>query len=133
MVMTQPIRVLIADDSARARDGLRALLVIWPEIEVVGEAINGEEAVRMVAEYQPDIVLMDLQMPVLDGMQATLRIKQRWPKVTVIALTMYGAEQAAALEAGADAFVVKGSAPTRLLNVMGVGSATAASEPPNGS
>lgn len=126
--MTQPIRVLIADDSSRARDGLRALLVIWPEVEVVGEAVNGEEAVRLVAECQPDVVLMDLQMPVLDGVQATLLIKQRWPAITVIALTMYGAEQAAALEAGVDAFVVKGSAPNRLLSVMGV--ATSASEPP---
>jgi DNA-binding NarL/FixJ family response regulator len=118
--MAQPIRVLIADDSARARDGLRALLVIWPEIDVIGEAPNGELAVRMAEELRPDVVLMDLQMPVLDGVQAIRVIKRRWPAMTVIALTMYTTEQDAALQAGADAFILKGSDPTRLLSLLGV-------------
>lgn len=118
--MAQPIRVLIADDSVRAREGLCALLVTWPEIAVVGEASDGREAVRLVAEQQPDIVLMDLQMPVLDGTQATREIKQQWPDVTVIALTVYATEQTAALAAGADAFVMKGSAPERLLHALGI-------------
>ena len=89
--MAQLIRVLIADDSARAREGLRALFSTWPEIMVVGEAADGQQAVQLVAECQPNVVLMDLHMPVLDGMQATQQIKQQWPTVTVIALTMgYG-------------------------------------------
>ena len=119
--MAQATRVLIADDSVRAREGLRALLTMRPEIEVVGEAANGQDAVRLVAECQPDIVLMDLHMPVLDGVQATQLIKQQWPAVTVIVLTMYTVEQAAALAAGADAFVIKGSTPERLLTALGVG------------
>jgi DNA-binding NarL/FixJ family response regulator len=118
--MAQPTRVLIADDSARARDGLRALLTIRPEIEVVGEATNGQDAVRLVAECRPDIVLMDLHMPVLDGIQATQLIKQQWPAVTIVVLTMYAVEQSAALAAGADAFLIKGSAPDRLLAALGV-------------
>ena len=118
--MAQPIRVLIADDSARTRQGLRVLFATWPEITVVGEAADGQEAMRLVAESQPDVVLMDLHMPVLDGVQATQLIKQQWPAVIVVALTMYAVEQSAALAAGADAFVIKGSAPERLLTAMGV-------------
>ena len=118
--MAQPTRVLIADDSAHARDGLRALLATWPEIAVVGEAANGQDAVRLVAEYRPDIVLMDLHMPVLDGVQATQLIKQQWPAVTVVVLTVYAVEQSAALAAGADAFLLKGGTPERLLGALGV-------------
>ena len=118
--MAQPTRVLIADDSARARDGLRALLATWPQITVVGEATDGQDAVRQVAECRPDVVLMDLHMPVLDGVQATQLIKQRWPSIIVIVLTMYSVEQPAALAAGADTFLIKGSAPERLLAALGV-------------
>jgi DNA-binding NarL/FixJ family response regulator len=118
--MSQPTRVLIADDSAHARNGLRALLATWPEIAVVGEAANGQDAVRLVAEYRPDIVLMDLHMPVLDGVQATQLIKQQWPAVTVVVLTVYAVEQSAALAAGADAFLLKGGTPERLLGALGV-------------
>lgn len=120
--MAQSRRVLITDDSARTREGLRALLATWPQITVVGEATNGQDALHLVAEVQPDIVLMDLQMPILDGVQATRLIKQRWPTIMVIALTMYPTEQNAALTAGADAFVIKGSSPDRLLAILGVGS-----------
>ena len=118
--MAQPTRVLIVDDSARARDGLRALLETWPEITIVGEAANGQEPMRLVAERLPDVVLMDLQMPVMDGVQATRLIKQQWPAITVVALTMYVAEQEAALAARADAFVLKGSPPERLLAALGL-------------
>ena len=118
--MAQPTRVLIADDSVRARDGLRALLTMRPELEVVGEAANGQDAVRLVAECRPDIVLMDLHMPVLDGIQATRLIKQQWPAVTVVVLTMYAVDQSAALAAGADAFLIKGNAPDRILAALGV-------------
>ena len=118
--MAQPTRVLIADDSLRARDGLRALLTMRPEIEVVGEASNGQDAVRLVAECRPDVVLMDLHMPVLDGIQATRLIKQQWPAVTVVVLTMYAVDQSAALAAGADAFLIKGNAPDRILAALGV-------------
>jgi DNA-binding NarL/FixJ family response regulator len=120
MVMVRPTRVLIVDDSAHAREGLRALLRTWPEFEIAGEAANGRDALRLVGECLPDVVLMDLQMPDLDGVQATRLIKQQWPTVTVIVLTMYATEQTAALAAGADAFVVKEGAPERLLAALGV-------------
>lgn len=118
--MTQPIRVLIADDSVRTREGLRALFAAWSEIIVIGEASTGQEAVELVGQRMPDIVLMDLSMAVMDGVQATRLIKRRWPAITVIVLTMYADQQKAAMAAGADAFVIKGSAPKGLLTAMGV-------------
>ncbi|HEX6291877.1 MAG TPA: response regulator transcription factor [Herpetosiphonaceae bacterium] len=118
--MAQPIRLLITDDSVRARHGLRALLSTSPEVEVVGEATNGEEAVCLVAEFHPDVVLMDVQMPLMDGVEATRRIKRLWPEVQVIVLTIYAEQQAAALTAGADSFVIKGGAPEQLLAALGV-------------
>lgn len=117
--MAQSIRVLIADDSARAREGLCALLTTWHAVEVVGEAANGQEAFDLIAERRPDIVLMDLQMPVMDGLQATRLIKDNWPEVIVIVLTMHATQQTAARAAGADDFVIKGSAPQRLLSALG--------------
>ncbi|HEX9370604.1 MAG TPA: response regulator transcription factor [Roseiflexaceae bacterium] len=118
--MTQPTRVLIADDSVRARDGLRAMLATWPAVEVVGEAANGQDAVRLVPECRPDVVLMDLRMPVLDGVQAIRLIKQQWPAVTVVALSIDAGAQADALAAGADTFVIKEGAPERLLTALGI-------------
>lgn len=105
-------------------DTAYALLATWPELLVVGEATNGQDALRQLALNRPDVVLMDLHMPVLDGIQTTRLLKQQWPDVTVIVLTMYGADERAALAAGADAFVAKGSAPERLLMALGVGVAS---------
>ena len=116
--MAQPVRVLIADDSARAREGLRALLATWPEIEVVGEVANGEEAVGFVEESRPDVTLLDIQMPVMDGLKATRLIKSRWPEVRVVALSMFPLHRAAALAAGADVFVNKGDSPEQLLAAL---------------
>jgi DNA-binding NarL/FixJ family response regulator len=118
--MTQPIRVLIADDSVHARGGLRRLLATWPGIAVVGEAVNGLEAVSLIAQQRPDVVLIDLHMPVLDGIAATRLIKARWPAITVVVLTLYAAEQSAAMAAGADIFLVKGGAPGQLLGALGL-------------
>ena len=101
-------RVLITDDRARSRSGMRALLELQPEIVVVGEAADGREAVRLVEELQPDVVLMDVKMPVLDGLEATRRIKEEWPEVRVVVLTIHPGYRAEALAAGADAFLIKG-------------------------
>ncbi len=106
--MDRCIRVLIADDYAHVRKGLRALLSTCPGVEVVGEAQDGREAVRGVEEYQPDVVLMDIEMPVWDGLKATRYIKVRCPDVRVIALTVRATSQDAALSAGADGFLLKG-------------------------
>ena len=116
--MAQATRVLIADDSVRTREGLRALLATKPEITVVGEAANGQEALHLIAEFQPDVVLMDLQMPVVNGFDTIRRVKQQWPGILVIALTMYATERNAAFEAGADAFLIKGGAAEHLLMLI---------------
>jgi len=101
-------KVLIADDRPRSRSGLRAVLALRPEIEIVGEAADGQEAVRLVAECRPDVVLMDARMPVLDGVEATRLIKEEWPEVRVVVLTMYPTYREDALAAGANAFLIKG-------------------------
>lgn len=104
----QPIRVLIADDHPRSRNGLRALLATSAAIKVVGQAANGQEAVRLVEEYQPDVVLMDAQMPVMDGLQAAQHIKQHWPLIKVLILTMSHGDQFDAVSASVDGILVKG-------------------------
>lgn len=113
--MTMQTRVLIADDRPRSRSGLRALLDLRPEIVVVGEAADGRDAVQLVEELRPDVVLMDARMPVMDGVQATRIIKERWPGIKVIVLTIHAGYRADALTAGADAFLVKGCPQTKLL------------------
>ena len=114
-IMKQHIRVLIVDDRLSSRNGLKALLVTQPGIEIVGEAADGREAIELVAECRPDVVLMDVRMPLMDGLEATRIIKDRWPEAKVIVLTMYPSHQDEALAAGADAFLVKGCAAEELL------------------
>jgi DNA-binding NarL/FixJ family response regulator len=116
--MRNAMRVLIADDRSRSRRGLRALLATHPGIEVIGEAGDGREALRLVEERRPDAVLMDAKMPTMDGLTATRLIKERWPEVRVIVLTMYGSHKAEAVAAGADAFLVKGCLPDELLGAI---------------
>lgn len=116
--MGQPIRVLITDDHARSRNSLRALLATWPDIEVVGEAANGQEAVRQVKEWQPDVVLMDARMPLMDGLEATQLIKSKWPRIRVIMLTLYATYKTKALAAGADAFLCKGCSDEKLVGTI---------------
>lgn len=106
--MNQRIRVLIADDQLSARNGLKALLTLNSAFKVVGLASNGREAVQMAEEYRPDVILMDLQMPVMDGLEATRLVKDKWPMIKVIALTMYVGRKAEALTASFDAHLLKG-------------------------
>jgi len=112
------IRVLIVDDRSRSRDGLRALLSTWPQVEVIGEAQDGREAVLLVEQWQPHVVLMDARMPGMDGVNATRLIKARWPSTKVIVLTIYAAYRASALAAEADAFLVKGCPAEDLLKAI---------------
>ena len=102
------VRVLITDDKRAARQGLKALLARVPEVEVVGEAANGQEAVELTAECQPDVVLMDVKMSVMDGLEATRLIKHQWPAIKIIALTINPRYRQKALAAGADLFLLKG-------------------------
>ena len=113
--MERGLRVLIADDRQTTRRGLKALLALLPQVEVVGEASNGRDAVNLVAESRPDVVLTDIKMPVMDGVEATRHIKERWPDVKVVVLTMYAGYRAEVLAAGADAFLLKDEEPEVLL------------------
>lgn len=116
--MEERVRILIVDDQKPTRQGLRALLALYPEVELVGEAANGLEAIKMVADHQPDVILMDMQMPVMDGLAATRHIKEQWSEVKVIGLTMYSRYKALAISAGVDAFLIKGCATETLLGAI---------------
>jgi DNA-binding NarL/FixJ family response regulator len=103
------LRVIIADDQQPIRRALAAVLAFAPRpVEVVGEAADGEEVLRLVGELQPDVVVMDVNMPRLDGLEATRRIKSQWPQVRVVALTMSPSHRTVAMAAGVDAFLLKG-------------------------
>ncbi len=113
-------QILIVDDRAVVRTELRNLLELSGAVTVVGEAEDGWEAVRQAEMLRPDIVLMDLEMPGLDGFEATRRIKKQHLAQAVIVFTVYGSEfnQRKAKEAGADVFIVKGTDLYVLLNVF---------------
>jgi DNA-binding NarL/FixJ family response regulator len=103
------VRLLIVDDQALIRDGLATICERLPDVEVVGTAGDGEEAVAMVAEHAPGVVLMDLRMPRVDGIDATRRIRERWPRTQVVVLTTYSDDESvtAALAAGALGYLTK--------------------------
>ena len=103
------IRVIVADDQAIVRDGLVTVLDLLPDVEVVGQAADGEEAVRLVADLRPDIVLMDLRMPLLDGAGATARIVAEHPSTAVLVLTTFADDASimGALRAGARGYLTK--------------------------
>lgn len=105
------LRVLIVDDVPQVRQELRGLLQLTGELNVVGEAANGWEAVTQAESLRPDVVVIDLEMPVLDGYEATRRIKALYSTCRVIALTIHAGEveRRKAFQAGADVFVVKGA------------------------
>ncbi len=114
---TDTVRVLLADDHDILRDGLKALLTMAGDISVVGEARTGREAVAEAERLRPDVVLMDITMPELDGVEATRRIRQTAPEVRVLFLTMHEAEEYffRALRAGAAGYVIKRTAASDLL------------------
>ena len=111
------IRVLIVDDVERVRQDLRTFLTLTGSIEIVGEARDGVEAIRLVETLCPQVVLMDLEMPILDGYEATRQIKENHPSCRVITLTIHAGEgeRSKALQAGADDFIPKGAPLERLL------------------
>lgn len=116
-VGVKPIRVLLADDHTVVRQGIRSLLEAEPDIQVVGEASDGREAARFARELKPDVVVMDLAMPEMDGLQATRQIKQETPQTQVLALTMHESDDYffRVLQVGALGYVLKRAATSDLL------------------
>jgi DNA-binding NarL/FixJ family response regulator len=113
-------RVLIADDHAVVRAGLAQLLATFPEVELVAVAADGQEAVALAAEHRPDVVLMDLEMPVLDGIEATRRIRAAQPEVAVVVLTSFSDRDRIlrALDAGAAGYLLKDAEPSELARAI---------------
>ena len=109
MTQNQPIRILLADDQRLMRDGLRILLELEPDLVVVGEAADGETALQAYEELEPDVVLMDIRMPGMDGVEATRRICARWPEARVVILTTFDHDEYIfeGLRAGAQGYLLK--------------------------
>jgi DNA-binding NarL/FixJ family response regulator len=131
-MMDEALRILIADDHLLFRDGLRALLKAAPDMELVGEAATGDEAVALAETLQPDVVLMDLKMPGLTGIEATRHILQASPHIGVLVVTMFedDASVFAAMRAGARGYVLKGAMYDEMLRaIRAVGSGEAIFSP----
>jgi DNA-binding NarL/FixJ family response regulator len=120
MTPDQPLRVVIADDQASVREGLVLLLGGLPGIDVVGAAADGEQALALVAEHQPDAILLDLHMPVLDGIGATRRLVAEYPAVAIVVLTTYADDGSVieALQAGARSYLTKDADRTDIARAL---------------
>ncbi|MEU3748454.1 MULTISPECIES: response regulator [Streptomyces] len=114
----RPVRVLVADDEAMVRAGVRAILARDPHVDVVAEAADGNEALALTRLHRPDVVLLDIQMPGLDGLTTVARLRREPATVGVIMLTTFGQDEyiTRALEEGADGFLLKADDPRELLN-----------------
>ncbi|MCZ2108115.1 MAG: response regulator transcription factor [Dehalococcoidia bacterium] len=114
------IRILIADDHTLFRGGLKALLASLPNAEIVGEAADGEEAIAFAAQLQPDVILMDIQMPRVNGIEAARRILESTPHVGVLMLTMFEDDDSvfSAMRAGARGYVLKGASQGELIRAI---------------
>jgi DNA-binding NarL/FixJ family response regulator len=114
------LRVLVADDHPFFRDGLRSLLTSSPDTELVGEASTGEEAISLVSELQPDVVLMDIQMPRISGIEATRKIVQECPRVRILVVTMFEDDGTVfrAMRAGARGYLLKGANYAEMLRAL---------------
>lgn len=116
----ETIRILIADDHTLFRDGLRALFASLPDLEVVGEAATGEQVVEQAAALQPDVILMDIQMPGINGIEATRRILHASPHIGIIVVTMFEDDDSvfAAMRAGARGYILKGADQAEMLRAI---------------
>jgi DNA-binding NarL/FixJ family response regulator len=118
--MSDPIRILIVDDQGLFREGLRTLLSVQPEFEVISEAGNGEEALQIIGQDQPDIVLMDLRMPGMDGVTATRIVHQSYPDIKIIVLTTFDDDENVfeGLRAGAVGYLLKDVSSVKLFEAI---------------
>jgi DNA-binding NarL/FixJ family response regulator len=115
-----PIRVILAEDHTIVRKGLRALLESAADIEVVAEAANGRMVLDLVADMRPDVVVMDITMPLLNGLEATRQLKQQYPDLKIVILTMHSDEEYVfqSLRAGVDGYLIKQTAPNELVKAI---------------
>ncbi len=122
MSQAQPIRILLADDHAIVRDGLQALLALYPDLAVVGQASDGHRAVSLARELSPDVVVMDIGLPELNGIDATRQITRDLPHVKVLCLSMHRENRIieAILQAGASGYLMKNSAARELVEAVRV-------------
>jgi NarL family two-component system response regulator LiaR len=120
MKQANTIRILLADDHALVRKGLSMVLAVYDDFKVVGEANDGEEAVRLCEGLRPNVVLMDLLMPKMDGVNATKIIKERWPQIQIIALTSFDEKEyvEGALKAGASGYLLKNVSAEELVSAI---------------
>ena len=120
MTESNPIRVMLVDDHAVVRSGLGAFLLVYDDLELAGEAGSGEEAVRLCESVQPDVVVMDLVMPGMDGAAATQAIRERWPKIQILALTSFKEREMVerALHAGAIGYLLKNVSADELADAI---------------
>lgn len=120
MKKSKVIRILIADDHSITRSGLKTILSVYDDLSLVGEAKNGVEAIDMCNKVNPDIVLMDLDMPVMDGVTAIIKIRKKYPDIKIIALTSFVDKQLVrdALNAGAISYIIKNISPNELTDVI---------------
>jgi CheY-like chemotaxis protein len=112
------MRILVVDNQPRARQSMKALLGAWYPSAEVREAADGYEAIQLVEEFQPDVILMDARMPRMTGLEAVLLIKAQSQNIKIIVLSMYPDVQSKAMEAGADAFVSKSDLPEKLRETL---------------
>ena len=116
----EPISVLLVDDHPVVRQGLRSMLATTTHLNIVGEAENGEDALLKVQEYAPQVVLIDIHMPVMDGLTATRRIKEKFPRTSVVVLTLYNNEQYVieAVKAGAAGYLLKNASRDEIVRTV---------------
>lgn len=118
--MNSKIRILIADDHTLLRNGICAILEDEPDMQIVGEASDGREAVRLATQLKPHVLLMDIAMPLLNGLEATRQIKREHPEINILVLTMYDHEEyfRQMLEVGASGYIIKRAAASELVSAI---------------